>query len=134
MGVALILCGRTRRPLKQQCRRHEKHGEQPVQANHGHCLSEGKIGSPENKRDDGHQHLSDRRRTCAYFKDGQYARAVADWDAMLTLNPSTPSVRHWRGVAKRLNGDTAGGDIDVHSARNERPTIEAEMTSFCPAR
>jgi Flp pilus assembly protein TadD len=50
-----------------------------------------------------------------------YARAVADFDQAFRLDPSDPDALYWRGMAKRQNGDKAGGAADIATARRMNP-------------
>lgn len=56
-------------------------------------------------------------RGLAYAGKRQYDRAIQDYDQALRLNPNDDQALLWRGEAKKLKGDTAGGDADLARAR-----------------
>jgi tetratricopeptide (TPR) repeat protein len=65
-----------------------------------------------------------------YLKAGQYDRAIADYDAALKLNAKLAGALYGRGVAKIRKGDTAGGNIDLASARAMRPELDAIFARY----
>jgi tetratricopeptide (TPR) repeat protein len=52
-----------------------------------------------------------------YFRKGDYARAIADYDAALGLQPKTVTSLYMRGLAKAAMGDAAGSKADAEAAR-----------------
>jgi tetratricopeptide (TPR) repeat protein len=65
-----------------------------------------------------------------YLKAGQYDRAISDYDAALRLDARLAGALYGRGVAKVRKGDTAGGNIDLASARAMRPELDAIFARY----
>ena len=65
-----------------------------------------------------------------YLKAGQYDRAIADYDAALKLDARLAGALYGRGIAKVRKGDTAGGNIDLASARAMRPELDAIFARY----
>jgi tetratricopeptide (TPR) repeat protein len=65
-----------------------------------------------------------------YLKAGQYDRAIADYDAALKLDSRLAGALYGRGIAKVRKGDTAGGNIDLASARAMRPELDAIFARY----
>jgi tetratricopeptide (TPR) repeat protein len=65
-----------------------------------------------------------------YFKMKRYQAAVADYDAELRANPSNPYSLFGRGMAKRMIGDSSGGEADIAAARAIRANIADEMAKL----
>ena len=62
-------------------------------------------------------------RALAYENKDDYARAVADYDEALRLNPNDADALLYRGIDKQRLGDKAGGEADVAAARRMNPNI-----------
>jgi TonB family protein len=58
----------------------------------------------------------------AYFKLGQYQKAIQDYDAAIKRNGRLASALYARGVAKLKSGD-AKGDVDITAAKAINPYI-----------
>ena len=69
-------------------------------------------------------------RGLTYLKMKRYAEAIADYDAELLLNPGNSYTLFGRGVAKRMNGDAAGGDKDIEAAKLRKTDIVETMTKI----
>jgi tetratricopeptide (TPR) repeat protein len=65
-----------------------------------------------------------------YLKLRQPDRAIAGYDAALTLAPKNASALFGRGMARQVKGDNAGADADFAAARAIRPNIGDEIRSF----
>jgi tetratricopeptide (TPR) repeat protein len=65
-----------------------------------------------------------------YFKLKRYEAAIADYDAELRTNPGNPYSLFDRGMAKRMEGDSSGGDADIAAARAIRANIADEMAKL----
>jgi tetratricopeptide (TPR) repeat protein len=65
------------------------------------------------------------RRGMAYHLQGQYRRAIADYDVALKIarGEIEADILYYRGVAKLRRGDTSGGKSDVSAAKLMRPNI-----------
>ena len=63
-------------------------------------------------------------RALAYENKDDYARAVADYDEALRLNPNDADALLYRGLDKQRLGDKAGGEADVAAAKRLNPNIE----------
>jgi hypothetical protein len=55
------------------------------------------------------------------FRDGQYDRAVKEYDEALKRWPDLAEVLYLRGIAKLNSGDTAGGEADLARAASIDP-------------
>ncbi|MGB7620227.1 MAG: tetratricopeptide repeat protein, partial [Pseudolabrys sp.] len=62
-------------------------------------------------------------RALAYENKDDYARAVADYDEALRLNPNDADALLYRGIDKQRLGDKAGGEADVAAAKRMNPNI-----------
>ena len=63
-------------------------------------------------------------RGLVHFRKGQLKEAAADYDLALKANAKEPSSLFMRGVVKRRQGDTAGGDTDIAAAK----TLNSKVT------
>jgi tetratricopeptide (TPR) repeat protein len=59
----------------------------------------------------------------AYGSKGEWAKAIADLDEAIRLDPNNARAYYFRGLAKRITGDTAGGDADVARAHQLDPKL-----------
>jgi TPR repeat len=66
----------------------------------------------------GEPHLSIGKRQ---FSDGQYDRAIQEYDEALKQWPNLAEVLYLRGIAKLNSGDTAGGEADLAKAASIDP-------------
>jgi tetratricopeptide (TPR) repeat protein len=64
-----------------------------------------------------------------YFRQGDYAKSVADLDAALKKNPKLASSLYVRGVAKLKLKDQSGAD-DIAAAKTMDPTVVSAYTSL----
>ena len=64
------------------------------------------------------------------LKLGRFDEAIADYDAALKVYAKGANSLYGRGVARRLKGDTIGGDADVAAAQSLRPDLTDEMTRY----
>jgi len=59
----------------------------------------------------------------AWYRVKDYARAVADLGEAARLNPTDADTLFARGLARRANGDIAGGEADFAAARRIDPNV-----------
>ena len=64
-------------------------------------------------------------RAYAYFKLGQYQRAIQDYDAALRADARLASSLYGRGVAKLKIGDRKG-EADISAAKAINPSLPAK--------
>jgi tetratricopeptide (TPR) repeat protein len=62
-------------------------------------------------------------RAYAFLKSGQYALAIADYDAVIRLTTRSPDAFHGRGLAKMAMGDSAGSRADLDAAERLDPKV-----------
>ena len=65
-------------------------------------------------------------RGLVHVRLGQYDAAVADYDAVLRLEPKSAWSLYGRGIAKRRKGLTAEGDADLKAAADIAPRLPDE--------
>jgi len=67
-----------------------------------------------------------------YLKLGQFDKALADYDAALTLtkNPNNADWLYGRGVTKLKKGDIAGGNADIEIAKTIKAGIAEEYAKY----
>jgi len=58
---------------------------------------------------------------------GSLDDAIAAYNAALQIDQKMASSLYGRGTAKRLKGETAGGEADIAGAKAIRPSIADEM-------
>jgi len=69
-------------------------------------------------------------RGLTYLKLRQFDKAIADYDAALTLNPQLASSRYGRGIARRQKGDLVGGDVDTAAAKAIKANIAEQYAQY----
>ena len=62
-------------------------------------------------------------RALAYENKEDYARAIADYDEAVRLNPNDADALLYRGLDKQRMGDKAGAEADVAAAKRINPNI-----------
>jgi Flp pilus assembly protein TadD len=65
-----------------------------------------------------------------WFRKGDMARAIGDYDAALRLAPRMAETLYKRGLARNRSGDTAGGKADVAAALRLDPHAGDDMTEI----
>jgi tetratricopeptide (TPR) repeat protein len=60
--------------------------------------------------------LASNNRGRVFLAQKEYGLAIADYDQAIQLKPDYAKALYWRGKAKQLNGDIAGGNADVGAA------------------
>lgn len=66
-----------------------------------------------------------RDRGAAYVLMGQYPRSIEDFSEAIRLDPNSADAYCCRGLARK-NGDEAGGDADIATARKIDPSIDVD--------
>jgi len=66
----------------------------------------------------------------AYLKSGQADKSVADYDAVIRIEPKNAAAVFGRGMAKLKKNDKAGGEADVAAAKAIKPDIAEEFARF----
>ena len=61
-----------------------------------------------------------------YLRQGNYDRAIADYDAALRLQPKNAWSLYGRGLAKQHKGNAAAGESDIAAATALQPKIAEE--------
>jgi hypothetical protein len=56
--------------------------------------------------------------------------AIADYTAAIAINPKLASSYFVRGLAKRRDGDAAGGDADIAAAKAIDPKIAETYAGY----
>ena len=49
---------------------------------------------------------------------------MADFEQAIRLQPTLAAGLYWRGIAKRLRGDTAAGEADIAAAKKIDPEVD----------
>ena len=62
-------------------------------------------------------------RGLVYLRQGNYDRAIADYDAALRLQPKTAWSLYGRGLSRLKKGQTAAGQADIAAATALSPKI-----------
>jgi tetratricopeptide (TPR) repeat protein len=65
-------------------------------------------------------------RGLVYVRQGNYTKAVADYDRALKLHPHAAWTLWCRGLAKQRSGHAADGQTDLDAALVANPKISAE--------
>jgi Flp pilus assembly protein TadD len=63
-----------------------------------------------------------------YLRQGQYDKAIADYDGALRSQPKDASSLYGRGVARLHQGHSAQGNADLAAAAALQPQIGAQMS------
>jgi tetratricopeptide (TPR) repeat protein len=63
------------------------------------------------------------RRALVYMKLRETDKAIADYDAVLRLDPDDALARYSRGVARERLGDIAGATADRTAAQSLQPGV-----------
>ena len=74
-----------------------------------------------------HNMIGYEARTLTELMRGDYAHAIAYGTQSLYLQDNQVFSLYWRGLAKRLSGDRAGGDTDIAAATAIEPNVAAVM-------
>jgi tetratricopeptide (TPR) repeat protein len=69
-------------------------------------------------------------RALIYLKLDELARALADYDAALRLDPGKAHSLYGRGLAKRKLGDLAGAEADLTAATSLVPRVAEEYSTY----
>ncbi|MDQ4087886.1 MAG: DUF3857 domain-containing protein, partial [Pseudomonadota bacterium] len=69
-------------------------------------------------------------RGLVHLRRGDFAAAIADYDAALALQPRLTYSLYGRGLAKIRRGDRRAGEADLAAAREIRPTIAEEFRRY----
>jgi tetratricopeptide (TPR) repeat protein len=64
------------------------------------------------------------------LKLGAFDRAIADFGEAIAMNPKDAGSLYARGLAKRRNGDAAGGEADIAAAKAIKADIVTEYASY----
>jgi len=64
------------------------------------------------------------------LKQGQYERALQEYNAALAINPQAARAYYGRGIAKMKMGDTRGGQADIDTGKGMQPNIVAEFAIY----
>lgn len=65
-----------------------------------------------------------------HLRRGEFAAAIADYDAALKLQPKLAPSLYARGLARQVSGDKAGGVADIQAATAIDPQVGAWMKSY----
>jgi tetratricopeptide (TPR) repeat protein len=65
-----------------------------------------------------------------WFRKGDMARAIADFDAALSLQPRLAETQYKRGLARNRSGDAAGGKADIAAALKRDPHSGDDMNEI----
>jgi tetratricopeptide (TPR) repeat protein len=73
-------------------------------------------------------------RGLVYLRMGTFDKSIADYDAVLKLQPRNPWALYVRGVAKVRKGATADGENDIAASRaiTPRAAADAERRGIVP--
>jgi tetratricopeptide (TPR) repeat protein len=69
-------------------------------------------------------------RALIYLKLDEIARAIADYDTALRLDPGKAHSLYGRGLAKRKAGDLAGAEADLAAATAQAPRVAEEYSTY----
>jgi tetratricopeptide (TPR) repeat protein len=65
-----------------------------------------------------------------WFRKGDMARAIADYDAALALSPKAAETLYKRGLARNRMGDAVGGKADIAAALRRDPHSGEDMAEI----
>jgi tetratricopeptide (TPR) repeat protein len=69
-------------------------------------------------------------RAFVYLRLDRLDEAIADYDAVLKINPKLPASLYGRGLARLRKGDTANGDADVGAAKAMQAGVAEEFARY----
>src|SRR6185295_8355959 len=69
-------------------------------------------------------------RAFVLLRMGKYDAAIAEYDAVLKIEPNKVSSLYGRGMAKRRKNEFASGNVDINAARAARPAVTAEFARY----
>ena len=69
-------------------------------------------------------------RALVHLKRNDFKKAIADYDAILKIDPKNADSLYGRGVAKQKIGDTAGGNADIATATSLDGKIAERFSSY----
>ena len=69
-------------------------------------------------------------RGLTHLRLGEFDQAIADYNAVLMVNPKKGMSLYGRGLAKQKKGDKAGGDADIAAAKAIRVGIAEEFARY----
>jgi tetratricopeptide (TPR) repeat protein/predicted aspartyl protease len=69
-------------------------------------------------------------RGLVYLRMRNFDKAIADYDAVLRLQPKNASALYGRGVAKVRKGMSAGGQVDIAASKAANPRVAEEAMKF----
>ena len=64
------------------------------------------------------------------LKRGEFARAIAQYDAALAIDGRRARAYYGRGMAKLKMGDKSGGDADIAMAKAMLPNVAEEFANY----
>jgi hypothetical protein len=67
----------------------------------------------------------------AFTRDGEYDRAIQEFDIALKMAPGSAEILYLRGTAKLKHGDTVGGQADMAAAVAIDPTYRQRASEWC---
>lgn len=59
----------------------------------------------------------------AHLREGKWSKAVEAYNTALDRRPGVSLSLYGRGIARRMSGDTAGGNADIAAAKAQEPDI-----------
>ena len=64
------------------------------------------------------------------LKQGQYAKAVTEYDAALAIDPQRARAYYGRGLARLKLGNVTGGNVDLQTAKGMLPSVAEEFARY----
>ena len=64
------------------------------------------------------------------LKQGQYAKAIAQYNAALAIDPQMARAYYGRGLAKLKSGNFTGGTVDIETAKGMLPNVAEEFARY----